>query len=65
MSRDLLRKDGGVTVAAMNPVEGSIQWAMDRGTLFQVEGIAKYGMLTACTGTPIEAARFVLYRGEE
>lgn len=46
-------------------VEGSIQWAMNRGTLFQVDGIYKYGHLATCSDTPLQAAQSVLYRGSE
>jgi len=47
------------------PVKGSIQWAMDRGKLFQVDGINKYGQLVTNSETPEEAANVALYQGEQ
>ena len=49
----------------MKPVEGSIQWAMDRGSLFHVDGVSKYGQLTTRSDNPLDAARTVLYRCAE
>ena len=53
-----------MTKAQALPVEGSIQWAMNRGTLFQVDGIYKYGNLATCATTAAEAAEMAMYRGE-
>ena len=46
------------------PVEGSIAWAMNRGTLFQVDGIRKYGQLTTRATNHRDAAACALYRCE-
>lgn len=48
----------------MAPAIGSTQWAMNRGTLYQVDGIYNYGNLTTGASDPMEAARHCLYRGE-
>jgi hypothetical protein len=53
-----------MTATQSIPVEGSIQWAMNRGSLYQVDGIYKYGNLTTGANSHIEAAACVLYRGE-
>lgn len=49
----------------MEPVEGSIQWAMNHGHLFQVNGgNFRYGQLMAMPLTHQEAADESLYKGE-
>jgi hypothetical protein len=45
------------------PVEGSIQWAMNRGKLFQVDGMYPCGQLMTHSETAQEAAQQCLYRG--
>lgn len=50
----------------MQPVEGSIQWAMNRGTLFQVDGGAfRYGQLVASQNSAQEAANVHMWKGED
>ena len=46
------------------PVEGSIQWAMNRRTLYRVDGINKYGNMVTWATTAGEAAEMAMYRGE-
>ena len=46
------------------PVEGSIQWAMNRRTLYRVDGINKYGNMITYATTAGEAAEMAMYRGE-
>lgn len=46
------------------PFEGSIQWAMNRRTLYRVDGINKYGNMVTWAATAAEAAEMAMYRGE-
>lgn len=48
----------------MDPVEGSIAWAMNRGTLFQVSGASQYGEMFTCCETPLEAAKSIFWKFE-
>jgi hypothetical protein len=45
------------------PAKGSIAWAMNRGKLFQVDGMYPCGQLMTHSETAQEAARHCLYRG--
>lgn len=49
----------------MTPCEGSIQWAMDRGHLYDVRGGGfQYGQMVTCADGPCEAANIAMWKGD-
>jgi hypothetical protein len=53
-----------VEVTPTFPAVGSIQWGINHGRCYQVDGIYKYGSMMANCESPQHAAASVLYKGE-